>query len=486
MSNILVNETIFDAAAAPAHESLLGFLRDTARLTGTKEGCASGDCGACTVILREPDGSAAINVNSCITPVGAAIDKQVITVEGVGTPENMHPVQQAMVTEHGSQCGFCTPGFVMSLVAAELRANPGDKQREHAVQAISGNLCRCTGYRPIIDAALHANAGANNKSGTLPGSWRDLNPERQVPSTTESKTYSRPRTLDALFTLMRNDGSTRSLLADDRRNARWLVAGTTDAFLEVSQRYLDPSLIADVSDVVELQGITVGDDEVTLGAAVTHAEALAYFASPDSHAPAIVAVLERFGSPQIRFRGTLGGNIANASPIADWPPMLIALDAELTLADAEGTRRRLPLDEFYLDYKRTVLGDSEMIVSVHIPKHIDPGKLQAHKISKRFEDDISSVLAAVYLRVSQATIGECRIAFGGVAATPLRCVKTEAALLQQTLNSATIETAVAQLGHEITPISDVRASDDYRKRVAQSVFRNLLLKQMTDRAGASS
>ena len=467
MSTILLNDTAIDASAAPAHQSLLDFVRSTARLTGTKEGCASGDCGACTLILRNPDGTQPINVNSCITPVGAAINKQVITVEGVGTPEQMHPVQQAMVDHHGSQCGFCTPGFVMSLVAAQLKDGEAPKDRDTAITSVSGNLCRCTGYRPIIDAALAAKTTEPMRASTK-GS---ATPKSAVAQNTS---YTRPTTLADVLARMKIQGAQRSLGGAEPA-ANWLLAGATDAFLEVSQQYLDPAAIIDLSDVEELKGIARDPDgALTIGAATTHAETLAYFSRPNSACPAISEVLKRFGSPQIRNRGTLGGNIANASPIADWPPLLLALSASVTLANTDGEQRNVPLDDFYLDYKSTRLNPNELIKSVAIPANADFSALRAHKISKRFEDDISSALGAVYLQMHNGVVNECRIAYGGVGPVPLRCKSAENALLGKKLSDKLIDIAVAALTADIAPIGDVRASENYRRDVSKAVLREAL------------
>jgi len=481
MSKISVNSELYDTGELPAHTSLLQFLRETAGLTGTKEGCASGDCGACTVIVRSADGSNAHNINSCIAPVGAASGKQVITIEGVGTPDAMHPVQQAMVEQHGSQCGFCTPGFVMSMVAAQLRAPSvaGLNQRSAAIEAVSGNLCRCTGYRPILDAALQANQEVARAS-------TPALPRASAQPYAASQNYARPRTLAEFWQRLGKSGFT-STLVDQPTSDCWLVSGATDAFLEVTQRYLDPVAIVDISEIEELRGIQVADGErreLTLGAATTHAEAMRWFAEPGPfYSPAIVSVLQRFGSPQIRARGTLGGNIANASPIADWPPLLLALNADVTLVDVQGQRRRLPLTDFFLDYKQTALATNELLLSIHVPanNHLPTenafADLSAHKISKRFEDDISTTMGSLYLREQDGTVQQCRIGFGGVAATPLRCRKTEAVITGQPLTLELIDAAVATLAEDIMPISDVRSSAEYRHAASAAVLRNLLLER---------
>ena len=480
-----------DVATAPAHQSLLDYVRNDAQLRGTKEGCASGDCGACTVIVRELDGSKPRTVNSCITPLGAALGKQVITVEGVGTPEQPHPVQQAMVDEHGSQCGFCTPGFVVSLVATQLReashssgeTDPAEPGRIQAVESISGNLCRCTGYRPIIATAL----GAASQAIPAAKSATDIKPS---PHTAEARSYQRPKSLARLLESLDANGHTRTLGNNGGDASKpWLLAGATDGFLEVTQRYLDPSQIVDLTEIDELKGITSNPDgSVTIGAAATHEETLRYFSQASNNNPTIVDVLKRFGSPQIRARGTLGGNIANASPIADWPPMLMALSADLILVNTRGVERDLPIDQFYLGYKSTVLRSDELIKAVRIPASIDTRRLHARKISKRFEDDISSTLGAIYLVQENRLITAARIAYGGVAATPLRCTATESVLLGKELTPKLIEQAIAALAEEISPISDVRASANYRREASKAILQGALetpgTEKMEDTRGA--
>jgi len=489
MSTILLNDTAIDASAAPAHQSLLDFVRSTARLTGTKEGCASGDCGACTLILRNPDGTQPINVNSCITPVGAALGKQVITVEGVGTPGQMHPVQQALVDHHGSQCGFCTPGFVMSLVAAQLQSLKSEggsttTDREAAITSVSGNLCRCTGYRPIIDAALSLEAlSLEQRTATLAKPDASAIPE---PVATANASYTRPNTLKEALKQIASHDAQRTLHAA-QRPTNWLLAGATDAFLEVSQHYLNPHTIIDLSDIQELRGIDrAPDGSLTIGAATTHAETLSYFSQQTSACSAIVEILKRFGSPQIRNRGTVGGNIANASPIADWPPLLMALGASVTLVSANSEPRSVPIDAFYLGYKSTQLAPHELIKNVQVPAQAELSALRAHKISKRFEDDISSALGAFYVRLQDGVVSESRIAYGGVGPVPLRCENTENILLGQVLNEGLIEAAANEIVSDITPISDVRASENYRREVSKALLVEALVETLADARASNS
>lgn len=447
--------------------SVLVFLREHCGLTGTKEGCASGDCGACTVLVRDPAEDRITPINACITPLGAVLGRQIVTVEGVGAPGSLHPVQQAMVDEHGSQCGFCTPGFVMSLVGAQLRSPPqadSAMPRDVRVRNISGNLCRCTGYRPIFSAAARAD---DTVAGTAPAQWvpaiRDQPAER--PRADLPSSYARPTREAQLQALL-------SRLPDRKRVP--LVAGATDLWLEVSQRYQDFDGFIDVSAVAELRRIETRDGRLQIGAAVTLEEVQDWFGFGVWQSGAITGVLERFGSPQIRARGTVGGNLANASPIADLPPLLLTLDARVHLVQADGSRRVVALDDFYTGYRQTVLGGDEYLAAVDVPANTDWSALQAYKISKREDDDISSTLGAFYLPRKTDRLGACGVAFGGVAATPVRIAEVETALSGQVLDDTLIDDACDLLAQRLAPISDVRASADYRRDVSVNLLRKAL------------
>ena len=479
MGRLQINRHTVDIGDFVPHESLLNFLRETQGLTGTKEGCGSGDCGACTVIVQRPADANGqlpppINLNSCITPLGAVLDSQVLTIEGVGQPGNLHPVQDAMITEHASQCGFCTPGFVMSLVANQLRAESpaalSAQTRGDAIEAISGNLCRCTGYRPILAAAL----ASNQRVATSPVTLFTPPPTRTPDdATTNTATqYHHPTSLQALVQILTEQQATPTA-GNSSTTTDLLLAGTTDAWLDVTQRYADLTTAIDITRVPELRTIDAAKNRLTIGAAVTHTELLQFFAE-EIPCAAIVTILQRFGSPQVRNRGTIGGNIANASPIADWPPLLLALNARLNLMNSAGSLRTVELSNYYLDYRKTVLAADEFLVSVDVPVTTNWQALIAHKISKRIEDDISSTMGAVYLEQDDNSVATCRIAFGGVAATPVRLPEVEALLLGKPLVEATINQACEALGRALKPISDVRASASYRRSASVAVLRKAL------------
>ena len=455
-----VNAAPRAVAASDPNQSLLQYLREEAGLVGTKEGCASGDCGACTVVVADHDGGNPLTVNSCITPLGAVLERQVLTVEGVGQPGTLHPVQEAMVTEHGSQCGFCTPGFVMSMVGRQLQADDvsqlGNLTRDELIVAISGNLCRCTGYRPILAAAAKANAEvARGASANGPLTSVTATNAAGIPD------YHCPQTEAELQALL---GSQLPL-----------VAGSTDLWLEVTQRYQDFAGLIDLTGIASLQTIEQHGERLHIGAGVTHAQLERYFADGPHACPAIVSLLHRFGSPQIRNRATLGGNVANASPIADWPPLLLVLDAQVHINNAQGVPRSVPLESFYRGYKDTELGADEYIATIDIDANAHFAGLQAFKISKREDDDISSTMGAFAISLANGEIDDVRIAYGGVAATPVRLREVERRLLGQPINEATMAMASYAVTRALEPISDVRASADYRREVSAELLRKALI-----------
>lgn len=413
--------------------TLLTWLRERRRLVGTKEGCAEGDCGACTVVLADLDAAGELRyqpVNSCILCLGALEGKEVITVEGL---KGDHPVQRAMVDCHGSQCGFCTPGFVMALYA-HYKTNDGTAPAD----AIAGNLCRCTGYRPILDAAERACALAEP-------------PREDDARLAQLKTLPRDSTLlDGRFFIPSTVEELARFLMEHPQAT--ILAGGTDVGLWITKQHRDLGHVAYVGRVAELRRITTEE----IGAAATYAEA--YEALAAIH-PDIGELLRRLGAVQVRAAGTLGGNIANGSPIGDSMPVLLALGASLTLQRGSQTRQ-VPLDEFYTGYRKSVLQSGEFIRSIRIPKLQKGARFAVYKLSKRFDQDISAVCAAFHIS-SEKT----RFAFGGMAATPARAPKAEAAW------SKGIDAACAALAEDFKPISDMRASSWYRLAAAQGLLR---------------
>ena len=471
MIEFLLNGRLEKVDQVDPNLSILEWLRTKMRLTGTKEGCASGDCGACTVITGTPDLDGNIQyeaINSCISLLGSLHGKELITVDAF-QQEPGHPVQRAMMEKHGAQCGFCTPGIVMSLIALHAHKEGTDPNDHGLLEALSGNLCRCTGYRPIIDAGRQAlvqewtpepSHPAASLCGTSARPELSGIPGGSVSSgTADGLRYDAPATLTELRELRRNFPESR------------LVAGSTDLALEITQQLKTLPHLISLERVDELKGCAQEGDELVIGAAATYQQ----FRGPLSALwPAFDAMVERLGSLQIRNRGTLGGNIANASPIGDMPPPLIALGATLVLDGPDG-ERRLHLEDFFHGYKQTDLKPGEFVHSVRVPVPAANEQLYIYKISKRLDDDISAVLGAFRLTVDNGVVADCRLAFGGMAATPARAHKAEATLKGQPWNEAGVAAAITALASDFSPLTDVRASAAYRLQVAGNLLRRALL-----------
>tara|TARA_R110000764_G_scaffold193876_3_gene279139 strand:- start:5 stop:1462 length:1458 start_codon:yes stop_codon:yes gene_type:complete len=446
--------------------TVLQYLRDERFKSGTKEGCASGDCGACTVVLAElSKDNQALNyksINACISFVGSLHGKQLITVEDLKQGAKLHHVQQAMVDNHGSQCGFCTPGFVMSSFALHKQNSTPD--RAQVLEALAGNLCRCTGYRSIIDAALTSSEHAEADSFALhyQQTLQQLIDFKSLPSAQLSNSqhhYFAPKTIAELAD---------KLLASPNAT---LVAGGTDLALSVTQSLATIDDLVYLGDVAELHRLEANDNEFIIGSAVPYSE---FTSMLDNEYHELGEMIERIGSRQIRNNGTLGGNIGNASPIGDMPPALIALGAEISLQRGD-VERRIALEDFFISYKKTVLKDAEFIKHIYIPKAKESQMFKLYKVSKRIDDDISAVLAAFFLEIKDNIITEVRIAFGGMAGIPIRAKQCEAALLNNQLSSDSIAAAQSALAQDFQPMSDVRASDKYRMKVAQNLLQKCYL-----------
>lgn len=424
--------------------TLLDFLREERGLTGTKEGCNEGDCGACTVMVTDRSGSKPLN--SCILFLPQLNGKSIRTVEGAADADGtLHPVQEAMISHHGSQCGFCTPGFVMSMVTAHKNG-----ATDHDVQ-LAGNLCRCTGYAPIVRAA---EAAADQP---VP-QWITKEP---LPQATEAANI--PQSTDALAQFYAAKPEAR------------LVAGATDLGLWVTKGLRDLGEMIFLDGCDDLKQITLTDQEIRLGAMVDMnrmREAIAPL-----H-PSYGEMIRRFASQQVRAAATLGGNIANGSPIGDNPPALIALGARLHLRQGD-SRRDIAIEDFFIDYGKQDRRPGEFVEAVSIPRQ--PDRLRVYKLSKRFDQDISAVLGAFNVTVSGGLVTAARIAFGGLAATPKRAAHLEAALTGQPWDDASVTTAMAALAQDFTPLSDMRASAEYRLETAK----NMLARYFDDLNGNS-
>jgi xanthine dehydrogenase small subunit len=451
----LVNGTQVTVTGASPTRTLLDWLREDRGLCGTKEGCNEGDCGACTVMVTDEQGARALN--ACILFLPQLQGKAVRTVEGIRGPAGeMHPVQQAMVAQHGSQCGFCTPGFVVSMAVGHMQG------RTDHDDVLAGNLCRCTGYAPIVRAAEAAatapvpdwmktdatifcrkiSSGGSGGADGPPGAFR-------------------PKTTDELadWYLAHPTGT--------------LIAGATDVGLWVTKQMRDLAPVAFLNGVAEMAQITRKGDDLHIGAGVTITDLLA--AMQPLH-PSFAELLRRYASVQVRNAATIGGNIANGSPIGDGPPPLIALGATLHLRQGDA-RRDLPLEDFFLDYRKQDRRAAEFVTGVTIPATAP--NLRCYKLSKRFDQDISAVCGCFNLTLADGMVTSARIAFGGMAGVPKRAAGAEAALVGQPFGLTRIAAAQAAMAGDFTPLSDMRASAGYRMRTAQ----NMLLRYYHDLAG---
>lgn len=451
----LLNGTPIRLAGASPTRTLLDYLREERNLTGTKEGCNEGDCGACTVMITDEAGPRALN--ACLLFLPQLHGKAVRTVEGLAGPGGaLHPVQQAMVDHHGSQCGFCTPGFVMSMAAAHAQG-----RADHDT-VLAGNLCRCTGYAPIIRAA-EAAATQPAPAWLAQDAAFDLtqSPAEQAGEAAGLSGAFRPVTTDEL--------------------ARWyeanpdatLVAGATDVGLWVTKELRDLPRLAFLNGIAELRRIDTGIERIRIGAGVTLTDLRKAMAGPH---PAFADLLRRYASEQVRNAATIGGNIANGSPIGDGPPALIAMGATLHLRRGD-SRRDLALEDFFLDYRKQDRQPGEFVEAISIP--VSAPALRCYKLSKRFDQDISAVLGCFNVTVEGGTVTAARLAFGGMAGIPKRATAMETALTGRPWSEATIRTAQAAIGQDFSPLSDMRASADYRQTAAA----NLLMRYYLDLAG---
>ena len=454
--------------------TVLQFLREDLRRTGTKEGCAEGDCGACTVVLAELDRDGknieVHAVNSCIQFLPTLDGKELITVESLAPNcKDLHPVQQALVEHHGSQCGFCTPGFVMSLFA--LFKSNSKPSRRQIDDALAGNLCRCTGYRPIIDAAnamykvqisddwLRQSAGQPQKLDSRVTALKSIQRSKSLSIECNGHRFFAPKSTDELAKLL------------SAYPQATVLAGGTDIGLWVTKQHRELETVVYTGCVQSMRRIDESDTHLEIGAAVTLTEAMSEIIALF---PSLEEVLLRFASPPIRNAATLGGNIANGSPIGDTMPALMVLNASLLLRSATGVREVL-LDDFYHAYMQNDLQDGEFVETVRIPVASAQHVVRSYKISKRFDQDISAICGAYRLELDGGRINDARIAYGGMAATVSRARHCENALIGQQWNAATVTAAQAALSQDFKPIDDMRSTASYRMKVAQNLLTRLLL-----------
>lgn len=456
-------------------QTILQHLREDLHCTGTKEGCAEGDCGACTVVIGEmkDDKVEMKSVNSCIQFMPTLDGKALFTVEDLKQPNGkMHPVQQALVECHGSQCGFCTPGFAMSLWSLYLKKDHEQTQkiapcRKEIDETLSGNLCRCTGYRPIIDAAKRMGElpAVTFDKAALASSLQALQRSEMFIYRQGEQTFYAPHTMDELVQIRA------------AKPQACILSGSTDVGLWVTKQMRDLGDIIYVREVQELLNISETDTYIEIGAGVNLNDA--YAAVCRHYQDELTEMWQRFASQPIRNTGTLGGSVANGSPIGDSAPWMIALGAEIVLRGING-QRVLLLENFYLDYMKKDLQPGEFVAAVRIPLPRADVQFRTYKLAKRYDQDISAVCAAYAITLDGNMISNAHIAYGGMAATSKRAPKAEAALNGQPWNEATLKNAMTQLARDYTPLSDMRASSEYRMKTAQNLLRRFWLETRTD------
>ncbi|MGB7242369.1 MAG: xanthine dehydrogenase small subunit [Sulfitobacter sp.] len=462
ISFLLNGETVALTNVAPT-TTLLDWLRDSRHLSGTKEGCNEGDCGACSVMVTDDTGARALN--ACILFLPQLNGKAIRTVEGISAPDGtLHPVQQSMIDHHGSQCGFCTPGFIVSMATAHLNG-----ATDHDTQ-LAGNLCRCTGYAPIIRAAIAA------ENAPVPSHMIDTLAPTSLPvpdgkiSSGGSAQPSGGRQPPHAFQPKTTDDLAHWYA--DHPDAT-LIAGATDIGLWVTKDFRDLGPVAFLNQCSTLRGVSITDTDIRIGAMTSLTDTETAIAP---YHPSFAAMLRRFASVQVRNAATLGGNIANGSPIGDGPPALIALNASLHLRRGD-TKRQIPLEDFFIDYGKQDRAPGEFVEAITIPRQRD--SLRCYKLSKRFDQDISAVCGCISIEGNGKIISNARLAYGGMAGTPKRAAAAEAALNNAAWSEDTIRKAMAAMANDFTPLSDMRASASYRLQTAQ----NMLLRYWSEVQG---
>lgn len=463
----LLNDTPVELSALAPADTLLDFLRLDRKMRGSKEGCAEGDCGACTVLVgRLVNGGLVYeSVNACIRFTGSLDGCHVVTIEGLaGKDGALHPVQLAMVDEHGSQCGFCTPGFVMSLYALWMQnPNPSTGDIEKTLQ---GNLCRCTGYEAIIRAAKAASKASRAGDPLVAERSRV---RKQLIAMADGKRVEVAHGAEKLI-IPANVSDLATVLAENPKAT--IIAGSTDVGLWVTKfmRGISPAVF--IGNLPELQMIAEEKDRLVIGAAVTYSQVYPYIAK---NFPQMIELWDRIGGEQVRNMGTIGGNVANGSPIGDTPPPLIALGASAVL-NKGGKRRSVPLQDFFIAYGRQDREAGDFVERIEIPYLPEGDKFAVYKVTKRLDEDITAVCGALRISLDGAgRVKEARLAFGGMAATPKRAGHVEAALIGKVWSEETVERAIPLFAQDFTPLTDMRASALYRAKVTENLLRRFWL-----------
>lgn len=470
----LLNDQLIERDAVPATQTLLDFLRLDQTLRGTKEGCAEGDCGACTVLVGRFDGEQLKyeSVNACIRFVGSLDGCHVVTIEHLkGNDGQLHPIQQAMVEHHGSQCGFCTPGFVMSLYAMWM--NETDPDVAMVERYLQGNLCRCTGYQPIIKAALDINAHGKLKDDYLIAEkaniitqLKSIQDDQMLAIEADGEKMFAPATLNQFAQIFAQNPEAT------------IVAGSTDVGLWVTKFMRDISPVVYTSRLNDFRNIAVGDEAIKIDGGASYSDMLTVI---DDHIPQLSQFWRRIGGEQVRNMGTVGGNIANGSPIGDTPPPLIALGATISLRNG-ATRRTLELEKFFIEYGKQDRTQGEFVEQISIPLPSDDQLFSCYKISKRRDEDISALSGAFSAQIEDGRIKDIRIAFGGMAGTPKRATQVEQALIGAPWSERSILDAKSLFEQDYKPLSDWRASAEYRMAAAQNLLERFYFENADENA----
>lgn len=450
MNSIIINEVPYPLDQIPPHTTLLRFLRDHIFLTGTKEGCAEGDCGACSaVVLEKTDTESRLKaINACLVPIHSLSGQKIWTVEGLSTKNELHPVQSAMVKHLGSQCGYCTPGIVMSLMEAYYRRDI--KAPWQLDDQLCGNLCRCTGYRPIRTAAeslINTDPSDSFTAQHAPS----VDP---VAHSVNGQQFIAPTSWSGLWTGLSNNPDAT------------LVCGATDLGLDITKKHAEYQCIIALDRIPEMKAISVDNKQVRIGAAATISDIESRI---HDTLPALSRMYRYFGSRQIKNRASMGGNLCTASPIGDSAPVLLAYDATIELRSSTGTRT-VPIRNFFKGYRQIDIQAGEVLSAVVIPRPAADWQVRAFKVSKRREMDISAVSAGMAVQVNEGTIQNIRLAYGGMAATPKRALRTEEALIGQSWSRETLKAVAPLLKEDFTPMSDHRGSAWYRSQLAQNLL----------------
>lgn len=472
MIEFFLNGQLIQEDKIDPNMTVLRYLRTNTDQFASKEGCAGGDCGACSILVSKHSKAGANGfdaINACIALLGSLHGKSVFTVESLSAKDNLHPVQQAMVDHHGSQCGFCTPGIISSLAALYHNKEGAEPSEVEIHEALSGNLCRCTGYRPIIDAAkamakypAPAESALINKAPVVQFDPAAPKENQEAVLNYQGKQLFVPTSEEQLT----------QLLKEFPRATLW--AGGTDLGLDITQQFKSFDVIISLHQITSLTEVSESEESVTFGAMVTYSDAETQL---KNHFPSFAQLIDRIAARQIRNLGTLGGNVANASPIGDTPPAFLALNAKVELVSANG-KREVALDDFFKAYKETDLQAGEFLARIIVPKLKANQSLHIFKVSKRKEDDISAVLSAALMEHDDKTITQARIAYGGMAATPLRAFNTEKALTGKPFELASFENAAQHIQNDYAPMKDVRATSEYRLNVAINLIIKTGLKML--------